>query len=148
MDFTCPKCENTFTDVNALNEHMEREHADKLSFPTMSLASDGTISYIWETCKTCGKVFENELDLKNHMERVHVYGELFQLYPCEECGFRASDLTELRIHHAEGHPADESISSISEHDLSTGTPKAQVKKTTAWRNRTVRSFFYSVHLTN
>ena len=118
MDFTCPKCENTFTDVNALNEHMEREHADKLSFPTMSLASDGTISNIWETCKTCGQVFENELDLKNHMERVHVYGELFQLYPCEECGFRASDLTELQIHHAEGHPADESISSISEDDLS------------------------------
>ena len=58
---------------------MEREHADKLSFPTMSLASDGTISNIWETCKTCGKVFENEQDLKNHMERVHVYGELFQL---------------------------------------------------------------------
>ena len=109
MDFTCPKCTNTFTDVEALHAHMDREHADEQSFPTMSLASDGTISDIWETCKTCGKVFENELDLKNHMERVHVYGELFQLYPCEECGFRASDLTELRIHLAEGHPAEESI---------------------------------------
>ena len=39
--------------------------------------------------------FQNEIDVKNLDERVHIYRELFQLYPCEECGFRVSDIKEL-----------------------------------------------------
>ena len=83
---------------------METHHEKfERSFPTMSLASDGSLSDIHETCQQCGKLFENELDVQNHVERVHEYGELYQLYPCEECGLRASDLLELRKHTDEGH---------------------------------------------
>ena len=69
----------------------------------MSLASDGSISDIYETCRQCDKVFENELDLANHEERVHEYGEMFELYPCEECGFRGTDLLAIKSHISEVH---------------------------------------------
>ena len=74
----------------------------------MSLASDGTISDIWENCNLCGKVFENGLDHKNHLESNHVYVELFQLSTCEECGSRGSDITRQEYHLVEGHPAEDS----------------------------------------
>ena len=64
----------------------------------MSLASDGSISDIYETCKQCDKIFENELDLANHEKRVHEYVETFELYPCEECCFRGTDLVEIKSH--------------------------------------------------
>ena len=57
--------------------HISQKHEGfELSFPTMSLASEGSISDIYEKCQQCGKTFENELDLANHVERVHEYGEL------------------------------------------------------------------------
>ena len=108
--FTCPKCEEVFIDVHYFNEHMEMKHDNDKSFPSLSLASDGSLSSIHETCGQCGKLFENELDVKNHEERVHMYGELFQLYPCEECGFRAADIKELREHTDESHQKGEDIS--------------------------------------
>jgi hypothetical protein len=64
----------------------------------MSLASDGSISDIYETCKTCDKNFENELDLANHEKRLHEYGETF-----EKCGFRGTDLVAIKSHVVEVH---------------------------------------------
>ena len=107
IPFSCPKCAEVFKDVSCLTSHMEKHHEEfGKSFPTVSLVSDGSLTDIHETCKQCGKWFENELDVLNHVERVHEYGELFQLYPCEECGMRASDLLELRNHLEEGHQND------------------------------------------
>ena len=68
----------------------------KKNFPTMSILSYGSLSDIYEICSQCGKILENELDLENHKERVHENGE--QLYPCEECGFRGSDMKEIKDH--------------------------------------------------
>ena len=82
---------------------MERRHDSDQSFPSIFLASDGALSIIHETCGQCGKFFQNELDVKNLDERVHIYRELFQLYPCEECGFRVSDIKELRKHIENSH---------------------------------------------
>ena len=31
----------------------------------------------------------------NHEERLHEYGEGFELYPCKQCGFRGSDIVSL-----------------------------------------------------
>ena len=42
--------------------------------------------------------------------RVHEYGEQFALYPCEECGFRGTDVRELKNHINEEHTADSSNS--------------------------------------
>ena len=40
----------------------------------------------------------NDKDLLNHKERVHAYGEICNLYPCEECGFQGSDIITLKKH--------------------------------------------------
>ena len=62
---------------------------------TKNLAS-GSISDVLETCVQCSNLFENELDLKQHKERVHEYGEVYELYPCEDFGFRGTDVSSLR----------------------------------------------------
>ena len=38
-----------------------------------------------------------------HKERVHEYGENFELYPCEECGFRSGNILLLKEHIKEEH---------------------------------------------
>ena len=55
------------------------------------------------------------------LERVHEYGELFQLYRCEECGMRASDLNEIRQHVEEYHRGDISLESMGITQLPTVT---------------------------
>ena len=87
--FVCPKCEKEFTCNAKLQSHITQKHGEfEFSFNTMSLASEGSLSDVYETCKQCGKIFENKLDLPNHIERVHEYGENFEIYPCEECGYK------------------------------------------------------------
>ena len=63
-------------------------------------------------CSECNKKFANELDVQNHMTRVHEYGEQFALYPCEDCGFRATDLMEIRHHIESEHKKDNSLQSL------------------------------------
>ena len=54
--------------------------------------------------------------IANHVERVHEYGETFEIYPCEECGFRGTDITSIRIHIANSHE-NNSTASKSPEDL-------------------------------
>ena len=68
---------------------------------SFTLISDGSLSDVYIDCAICEKKFENELDVQNHMERVHEYGESFLLYPCDQCGFRAGDVRELDQHKCE-----------------------------------------------
>ena len=97
----------TFNMNHALQVHIKEAHTPfETSFPTMSLASGTSIIDVDVECNKCGKVFANELDLKNHKTRVHEYGEQFALYPCEECGFRGTDVRELKNHINEEHTAD------------------------------------------
>ena len=104
--FNCPKCEKTFLSTLDLQNHLSNNHeAFQTSFPSMSLISEGSLSDIQETCNQCEKLFENELDLKNHVVRVHEYGESFEIYPCEECGYRGQDLNQIRSHVKEVHNA-------------------------------------------
>ena len=35
---------------------------------------------------------------ERHEELVHVYGEIFALYPCEECGYSGTDVTSFKTH--------------------------------------------------
>ena len=103
---------------------MEESH-DVLhnSFPDLSLESGSLSNILYDTCLQCGKLFANELDVKNHIERVHEYGELFQLYPCEECGMRASDLNEIRQHIKEEHCGEISLESMGIEQLPTVTKR-------------------------
>ena len=112
IKFTCPNCDEEFASNTQLDVHVKEFHEPfESTFPTMSLASDGSLSDIQEECKQCGKLFENELDLANHVERVHEYGEIFEIYPCEECGFRGTDLREIKSHIEDEHGANKSESS-------------------------------------
>ena len=79
IPFSCPKSAKEFKEITNFNKHMEEDHdVFQLSFPNLSLES-GSISKLRMIRWQCGKLFANELDLKNHLERVHEYGELFQL---------------------------------------------------------------------
>ena len=110
IPFECPLCDQSFKDNVELESHIADKHGQfETTFPTMSLASDGSLSDVYERCKQCGKMFENELDLKNHIERVHVYGETFAIYPCEECGFRGTDVQEFKTHISETHSNDSTL---------------------------------------
>jgi hypothetical protein len=52
ISFDCPKCHKVFKCNFKLQSHMAKQHEEfETSFPTMSLASDGSISDIYETCK-------------------------------------------------------------------------------------------------
>ena len=114
ISFHCPKCPSIFADNVTLQSHIAKSHeAFETSFETMSLVSDGTLSDIYETCKQCGKTFQNELDVADHELRVHKYGETFDLYPCEECRFRGTDLLDIRNHIEISHKVQDTSSLIS-----------------------------------
>ena len=102
--FYCPKCDKTFSTSNTLNSHLEKEHEPfQQEFSGFSLVSDASISNLYEKCTKCERLFENEFDRMNHEERFHEYGESFELYPCEQCGFRGSDIVSIRRHISETH---------------------------------------------
>ena len=48
-----------------------------------------------------------DLTEKNHEERFHEYGESFELYPCEQCGFKGSTIVSIRRHISEIHDSIE-----------------------------------------
>ena len=108
--FHCPKCDEVCASNTTLQKHFEKHHEEfEITFPTMSLVSEGTISDVFVPCNQCGKIFENELDAANHEIRVHDYGETFDLYPCGECGFRGTDVNEIRNHIKERHTNESNV---------------------------------------
>ena len=49
INFTCPNCDEEFTSNARLDDHMKEYHEPfESTFPTMSLASDGSLSDIEE----------------------------------------------------------------------------------------------------
>ena len=58
------------------------------------------------SCTACDKTFENETDMKYHLERVHEYGESFHMYPCDKCVFSVGDVLALKAHVDEHHSSD------------------------------------------
>ena len=75
LNFQCPKCDKFFEDIVLLNEHVDCDHHSLEMTPSsLTLISDGSMSDVFIDCAICKKKFENELDVLNHMERVHEYG--------------------------------------------------------------------------
>ena len=102
--FVCPRCEETFASTSILEVHLKNTHEYfQTSFQMFSLISDGSLSDIFETCRICDKKFQNELDVVNHQQRVHEYGERFELYTCKDCGFRGTDMEDIQRHIFEEH---------------------------------------------
>ena len=51
---------------------------------------------------SCMLDFYNETDYEIHRSRVYDFGVYFNIYPCEDCGFRAEDVKES-LEHTENH---------------------------------------------
>ena len=83
----------------------EKHEPFQTTLPSIS-ESNWTITDIYISCPECKKVFENEHDLQDHKERVHEYRELFQIYLCEECGFRCNDSLSLKEYKEEQHASN------------------------------------------
>ena len=49
-------------------------------------------------CKECDKILYSEADVEMHVTRVHKFGEYWNLFPCEECGFNGSNVIEIKEH--------------------------------------------------
>ena len=63
--FECPYCEKKLGSSKNLQDHIEAKHVH-FSF---SLFSDGNLTDTHFKCRNCGKLFENEADLADHLER-------------------------------------------------------------------------------
>ena len=50
--------------------------------------------------------------MKYHEERVHDFGEICVIYPCEECGFQGQDLDSLENHIDSFHGRGESLEEL------------------------------------
>ena len=48
-------------------------------------------------------LFKTEADLKFHQSKVHDYGEMCSIYPCDKCGYQGQDLASLERHMNESH---------------------------------------------
>ena len=92
------KCWNVLVvDTNSqhqLNRHVLDNHElSRTSLTLVSNADDSSWKYV--NCTICNKRFRNEYDMKYHEERVHDFGEICVIYPCEECGSQGQDLDSL-----------------------------------------------------
>ena len=65
-------------------------------------------------CQQCEKLFYNNADVKAHNIKVHEYGEYYNLYPCEDCGFMGGDATEIE-EHSRNHRKYQTKNSQSKH---------------------------------
>ena len=101
--FQCPFCYHVLGDQTSLQSHIVEYHeSTNQSLPSWtSDCDDSTWKYV--KCNICTKLFESESDCRDHNERVHEYGELFQIYPCEYCGLRGDDILSIRQHMKEEH---------------------------------------------
>ena len=99
ISFECPSCEKIFDQPDDLEQHMLDHDQDS----SLILHSSYSTGLIYVKCKNCGKTFQNEYDMKHHQKRVHEYGEICQMYPCDECAFSAVDMTELETHKGNYH---------------------------------------------
>ena len=100
--FECPSCDESFHEQSNLGSHIAEKHDEASQMLSLvSEADDSSWQYV--SCNECNFKFQNEIDLELHKERFHEYGESFEIYPCEECGFRSGDIVLLQKHIKEEH---------------------------------------------
>ena len=89
-----------FKTTSILNEHINNDHPD--SFESLDQVTlNSRIDCSWfelSKCKECDKIFYSEADVEMHVTRVHKFGEYWNPYHCEECGFNGSDVIEIEEH--------------------------------------------------
>ena len=86
--------------TSTIKEHINNHHPDGFeSLNHITLDSNIDCSrYELLKCKECNKLFYYEADIETHTTRVHEFGEYWNPYPCEECGFNGSNVIENKEH--------------------------------------------------
>ena len=100
QQLACPHCEEMFETTSKVNEHMNNNHPDGFeSLNHITLDSNIDCSrYELLKCKECNKLFYYESDIETHVTTVHKFGEYWNPYPCEECGFKGSNVVDIEEH--------------------------------------------------
>ena len=97
QQLACPHCEEIFEITSKLNEHMNSDHPEgfeSLDQITLDSRIDCSRSELLK-CKECDKILYSESHVETHATRVHKFGEYWNPYPCEECGFKGSDVMKI-----------------------------------------------------
>ena len=121
-EYQCETCENTFSQVNDLNRHINTVHVGKKDYKcnycekTFSFRQtlNNHIYTIHEghnkdyNCDECGKTFSQEGHLKSHMIRVNKEGhkyDSYSKYVCDICeqSFIQTNARQLKRHLAKVH---------------------------------------------
>ena len=128
--FACPHCDEILTTTKDLNNHIQAKHPQGFeSIASLSQIAkeleDNTNTTLDETeaqakenikCTECEKLFYHESDAKHHNVRVHEYGEPYNLYPCELCGFSGSDVIEIEEHIKNHKKEEQAGKTLSDED--------------------------------
>ena len=99
--FECPTCNCMFSTSKELQSHVDSAHEQISSLSLLSEADSSSWMYI--SCNLCQGKFQNESDMNHHQVRVHEYGEICEMYPCEDCCFKGQDMKALLVHKNEYH---------------------------------------------
>ena len=91
--FNCPFCDEEFVNKNNFDDHINSY--DEMT--QLSISEDSLGKY--SLCKLCGEKFDNELDVKEHMDESH--GKRFN---CQQCSYVTSDKSSLESHMTNIHP--------------------------------------------
>ena len=98
MKFNCPFCNEEFVNKNNFDDHMNNHNENSYDEMTQLSRSEDSL-WKYSLCKLCGKKFNNELDVKEHMDNWH--GKRFY---CQQCSNLTRDNSSLESHMTNIHP--------------------------------------------
>ena len=71
MKFNCPFCHEEFVNKNNFDIHMNNHDENSYEGTTQLSTSEDSL-WKYSLCKLCGEKFDNELDVKEHMDKMHI----------------------------------------------------------------------------
>ena len=97
---TCTHCQEMFKKTLKHIEQLSNDHPEgfeSLHQITLDSRIDSSRFELLK-CKECHKIFYSEADVEMHVTRVHAFVKYWNPYPCEECGFKGSNVIEIKMH--------------------------------------------------
>ena len=79
MKFNCPFCDEEFVNKNNFDNHMNNHNDNSYEEMTQLSSSEDSL-WKYSVCKLCGEKFDNELDVKEHMDKEHA-----KRFHCQQC---------------------------------------------------------------
>ena len=76
MKFNCPFCDEEFVNKNNFDDHMNNHNETSYEEITQLSSSEDSL-WKYSLCKLCGEKFDNELDVKEHMDKMHMTNNLY-----------------------------------------------------------------------